>query len=534
MRSITSAMRFLFPFILSFTTTNAYGDDSVEVQALKEQVQSLQRTVEQLQQMIHTMQKAPTIPEDKLQQRVEEAVRKQQTEMLRSRLESPLEQALREAGVDEKGREPFYREAPARQTGLGAQRLIDISFVPTLFMGSSTERDETLQTLQGGGHDPHKRGFTLADGELGLSGSVDPYFRGQAYITTFIDALSGDTGVELEEAFLTTQSLPYGLQLEVGHFLTEFGQINPRHPHQWDWNDQPVINSRLFGGDGMRAPGLRIGWLLPTPEWLFSELHLGMQNANGEQMTSFFGGRHEHGGEEEEHTHEEETEDSHEEEEEEVVLEGSQIGNRPAVGRDTKALKDFVYLARWNSSWNVREDLGVVLGFSGLYGPNDTGSRGDTWIYGADMKWRWRPANNFRGWPFLTWQTEIMQRDFKADRFTHVDEEHGEVFTLPGRTLHDWGLYSQLLYGFSYRWAAGMRYEYAGGSGQSLAGRKNDPFRSDRHRFSPLLAFHPSEFTRIRLQYNFDHANSLTDGKDAHSVWLSFQWLYGAHPPHEY
>ena len=251
-----------------------------------------------------------------------------------------------------------------------------------------------------------------------------------------------------------------------------------------------------------------------------------MQNANGEQMASFLGGRHEHGGEEEgEHEHEEEVIDA---------FDLTQVGNRPAVGQETKSLKYFSYLARWNNSWNVRDDLGVILGFSGLYGANDTGSRGDTWIYGMDMKWRWRPVNNFRGWPFLTWQTEIMQRDFRADRFIHVNEENGDVFTLPGRTLHDWGLYSQLLYGFHYGWAAGIRYEYAGGNGPSIGGRNNDPFRSDRHRFSPLLAFHPSEFTRIRLQYNFDHANYLTDGKDAHSVWLSFQWLYGSHPPHEY
>jgi hypothetical protein len=486
----------------------AYGGESAEIAALKKQVQALQRTVEQLQHTIQTLQKSPSISEDRLQQRVEEAVRKQQTELLQSRHESPLDQALKEAGVEEKPA-PVLRETPTRQAGAGAQRLIDLSFVPSFFAGSSTERDESLQTLQGGGHDPRKRGFTLAQGEIGLSGAVDPYFRGQAYIVTFIDAVTGETGVELEEAFLTTQSLPYGLQLEVGHFFTEFGQINPRHPHQWDWIDQPVINTRLFGGDGMRAPGFRLGWLLPTPEAVFSELHFGMQNANGETMPSFL------------HSHDE-------------LFEPTQIGNRPAIGRDTKALKDFVYLTRWNSSWNVKDDLGVVLGFSGVYGPNDTGPRGDTWIYGADMKWRWRPANNFRGWPFLTWQTEIMQRDFKADRFIQINEEDGEVFTLPGRTLQDWGLYSQLLYGFRYGWAAGVRYEYAGGSGQSIDGRNNDPFRSDRHRFSPLLAFHPSEFTRIRLQYNLDHANYLTNGKDAYSVWLSFEWLYGSHPPHEY
>ncbi len=527
MRRGTSAVYFVLFFTATpFLTALSQAEEAREVKSLKKQVQELQRTVEQLQKTIQTMQK--TAPdEDKLRLRVEEAVKKQQTEMLRSRIESPLDQALKEAGVGgpEERRDPFLREAPVRQSSAANQRLIDLSFVPSFFAGSSTERDESLQTLQGGGHDPHKRGFTLAQGEIGLSGVVDPYFRGQAYIVTFVDALSGETGIELEEAFLTSQSLPYGLQLEVGHFLTEFGQINPRHPHQWDWVDQPVINTRLFGGDGMRAPGFRLGWLLPTPEHWFSEFHVGMQNANGETMSSFLGGRHAHGGEEEEAEHE------HEEE----LGEPTQVGNRPAIGRDTKALKDFVYLTRWNNSWNFTDELGVVFGLTNLYGPNDTGPRGDTWIYGADMKWRWRPANNFRGWPFLTWQTEIMQRDYKADRFIHFDEEAPEeAVTLPGRTLHDWGLYSQLLYGFHYGWASGVRFEYAGGSGQSIDGRRNDPFRSDRIRVSPLLAFHPSEFSRIRLQYNYDHANHLTDGKSAHSVWLNFEWLYGSHPPHEY
>ena len=108
------------------------------------------------------------------------------------------------------------------------------------------------------------------------------------------------------------------------------------------------------------------------------------------------------------------------------------------------------------------------------------------------MKWKWRPANHFRGWPFVTWQTELMQRDYHADRFTlEHEDEPGAVTTLPGRTLKDWDVYSQLLYGFYYggygSWAAGMRHEYAGGSIQSVGGREHDPFRADRHRVSPPL-----------------------------------------------
>lgn len=524
MRRAISVVFVAFVLLPSLAVTAVRAEGSTEVEALKKQVQSLQHTVEQLQRTLHTMQQETVARDEQLQQKVQqvETTQKQQTTALQAQLESPLDQALKE--LDAEGKRPVSTDIASRQVGGTNVRLIDISFIPSLLAGSSTATDDELQTLQGGGHDPHKRGYTLAEGELGLAGAVDPYFRAQAYITTFIDALSGETGVELEEAFLTTQSLPYGLQLEVGHFLTEFGQINPRHPHQWDWIDQPVINTRLFGGDGIRAPGMRASWLLPTP-W-FSELHLGMQNANGEQMVSFLGGRHEHGGEEEseEHVHLEE-----------AGINEEAIGNRPLVDTSTKALRDFTYLARWNNSWSLNDELGVVFGLSGLYGANGTGPDGNTWIYGMDMKWRWRPTSSFRGWPFLIWQTEVMARDYGADRFVFVDEENPtDVITLPGRTLHDWGLYTQLLYGFSHGWATGVRYEYAGGSGESIGGRKNDPFRADRNRVSPLLSWNSSEFTRIRLQYNFDRANNLTDGKDAHSVWLGFQWLYGTHPPHEY
>ena len=190
-----------------------------------------------------------------------------------------------------------------------------------------------------------------------------------------------------------------------------------------------------------------------------------------------------------------------------------------------------MYLTRWNHSIDLTDDITGTFGLSGLYGPNATGDDGDTWIYGLDMKWRWNPTGSFQGWPFLTWQTEVMKRDFHADLFTGQTED-GDESSLYSRTLKDWGLYTQLLYGFRSGWAAGLRYEYAGGSGRSLGGRRNDPYRDNRHRFSPLLSWRPSEFSRIRLQYNFDEASHLDDS--AHSVWLGFEWLYGAHPAHNF
>ena len=530
---------------LSQPDTSAQASDSDEVQALRSQVDRLQETVEQLQRLLLQMQKESNSRDQALKQQVEEqeaqvqAIQRRQAESMAGRVASPLDKALDELGVPDFEPEPDRRALWSQPLGGNTQlRLIDISTDVLFFAGGSSQRDAAISTLQGGGHDPKQRGFTLGQAEISLAGAIDPYFTGEAHVLTAVNPSTGETAVELEEAFLTSSALPYGLQLEVGHFLTEFGQINPQHPHAWDWIDQPVVNSRMFGGDGMRQAGFRASWLPPTP-W-FSEFHFGMQNANGVTMASFLGGElaHSHGDGHDEHMDEEEDdhaegEDNHAEEEDDHA-EGSQgngIAGRPIVAQDVRGFGDFVYLARWKNSFDLTDELTGVFGLSGLSGPNATGRDANTWLYGLDMKWRWRPTGNFNGYPFLTWQTEIMKRDYHAARYTQAADD-GDLDSLPGRTFKDWGLYTQLLYGFQTNWAAGLRYEYAGGSGRSSGGRQNDPFRDDRHRVSPLLVWQPSEFSRIRLQYNYDTASHLKN--DAHTIWLGFEWLYGAHAAHRF
>ena len=444
-------------------------------------------------------------------------------------------------------------------------RLIDVSLDVLLFAGFSTEHDDSISTLQGGGHDPKTRGYTLGQAELSLAGVVDPYFTAAAHILSVISPNSGEATFELEEAFLATTGLPLGLQLEVGYFLTEFGIVNPQHPHIWDWLDMPIANTRMFGGDGMRQAGFRASWLLPTP-W-FSQLHVGMQHATGVTMASFLGGEiaHAHGGgghddhgHEGEDMHAEEAdahmghihavaqddhghdhgEDEHgEDAHDDHGAEGPGIGGRPIIAQDIRKLKDFVYLTRWENAFDLSDDLTAVFGVSSLLGPNSSGRAGSTWIYGLDMKWRWQPANSFRGYPFLLWQTEYMRRNYEAAAASmEVTEADGHVdtITFPADTLEDWGMYTQLLYGPMINLAVGMRLEYADGRGVGYnhGGRDGDPFRNERYRVSPLVQWRTSEFVRIRLQYNYDHATHLEDY--AHSVWMGFEWLYGAHPAHRF
>lgn len=409
------------------------------------------------------------------------------------------------------------RDIFSAKLGSGARlRLIDVSLDVLVSAGASSERDEVLEGLQGGGHDPKRRGFTFQQAELSFLGAVDPYFQAETHI------LASEDEIELEEAFIQTLALPWNLQLEAGYFLTEFGRINPLHPHAWSWLDQPVINTRLFGGEGTRGTGVRLAKILPLP-W-FSELHVGAQNADGEFMTSFFGGEiaHAHGEEEEEEG------DSHAEE--------LGIGGRPIVDQDVRDLGDLVYLLRWVNGFELSGDWDAQIGLSSLAGPNFSGSDGDTWIYGADFVAKWRAPENYRGRPFFEIEGEIMQRELNVDEF--VAEEDGELEVLPADTLYDWGFYLQGLYGFSGRWATGLRYEYIAGSGANMTHeggfpeRDDDPFRAERTRISPLLMYSPSEFSRLRLQYNYDDSDHLDD--PAHSVWLGLEVMIGAHPAHSF
>ena len=423
-------------------------------------------------------------------------------------------------------------------------RLADVSLDVLVSGGGSSASAHELETLQGGGHDPKRNGFTLQAAELSLSGAIDPYFTGEAHI------LFSEEGVELEEAYLKSGALGDGLELKAGYFLTEFGRVNPTHPHAWSFIDQPVVATRLLGGEGLRNAGFRISGLLPTP-W-YSELLVGAQNADGEFAASFRGGAvaHDHGeeghdhaaeeehAEEEDHEHEHADEDhegEHEEEHAHVELpEGVEggVGGRPIVELETDGADDLLYLARWVNSGDLSGDTSVQLGLSSLFGPNHTGEGGSTVLTGADLTIAWTPADNFRGWPFLKIETEVMHRDFKADE-AELDHGDGDVDTLPGATLTDWGFYTQAVYGFAYRWSAGLRFEQATGSGDSLEGRDSDPYRNDRTRISPLLVFQPTEFSRIRVQYNYDDTETLEDG-DAHTLWVSLEGLFGKHPSHKF
>ena len=364
---------------------------------------------------------------------------------------------------------------------------MNISFDALMDFGWSTTSDVTA--IETGDHDPNQRGFTIPNEEIFFDGAVDPYFKGVADIVFKLDQ-NNNTDVELEEAYFTTTALPWNLQTKGGQFFSEFGRINQQHPHAWDFVDQPLVIGRMFGPDGLRNPGARLSWLVPTP--FYSEIFLATQDSQGESAYSFRNS-------------------------------GTEFFGRPPVDRTVQNLGDLLYVPRAVASFDLTDSQTLVTGVSGAFGPNDSGTSTRTQIYGGDLYWKWKPSWQAGGFPFLAFQTEMLGRRFEAGPVSGPT-------SLPNQALYDYGFYSQLLYGFRQRWVAGMRVDWVSSNEQGLPPADGI---AARFRWSPDLTFYPTEFSKLRLQYNFDHGQGIPNVNDS-SVWLQAEFLLGSHAAHKF
>ncbi|MSR36851.1 MAG: hypothetical protein EXR95_09490 [Gemmatimonadetes bacterium] len=367
---------------------------------------------------------------------------------------------------------------------------MNVSFVGLLDAGWSTEPD--VGAINVGDHDPAVRGFSIPNAELALDGTVDPYFLAFANVVYKLDA-EGETGVELEEMFFLTTSLPGNLQLKGGQFFTEFGRQNPQHPHSWAFADQPLVLNRMFGPDGLRSQGVRIAWLAPTP-W-YTEAMLTVANSAGETASSF-------------------------------RSEGSpEIHGGAALDREVAALHDLLFVPHVGTSFDLTNTQTLLLGAAAAFGPNNSGPDASTRIHGVDLYWKWKSATARQGFPFLTFQAEALSRRYDAAERAAAEDDAAVAF--PAETLRDRGLYAQLQWGIKPLWVAGLRGETVSGNG----GAFDSELRADRSRVSPNLTWFPTEFSKTRLQYNYDHRNGI--GSD-HSLWLQIEFLLGAHAAHKF
>ncbi|MBI4411384.1 MAG: hypothetical protein HY541_02745 [Deltaproteobacteria bacterium] len=263
---------------------------------------------------------------------------------------------------------PFkYQRTP----GAVSAFLPDISFIGS-FAGGYFRDDPGDDT----GENPSRTGFNFQGIELALQSVVDPYIRADVFI------LFLEEGVEVEDATVTTLSLPLNLQIRAGQMLAKFGRQNPQHLEQLDFVDFSRLNRRFFGDEGFSELGVEISELFPTP-W-FSELTF--QFLQGENEGNFDG---------------------------------------PRKG-------DFAYLAHWTNTFDLSPDLTLQTGLNGAFGFNASGGGNLTQIYGSDFYLRWKPST-YRG---LKWQSEYFVR--RRDLGAFADTEGGFYSQLIGQFARRW------------------------------------------------------------------------------------------------
>lgn len=170
---------------------------------------------------------------------------------------------------------------------------------------------------------------------------------------------------------------------------------------------------------------------------------------------------------------------------------------------------DFLPLAHWKNLVDLTDELTAELGGSFAYGRNDlvTGPYNHTTLVGADLTFKWKPSSR-ELYRTLIWQTEFMHSSREVDKQ---------------------GIYSFLQYQFERRWWVQGRYDYftiprdAVGGGGEVA--------QDKYRYAALVAFVPTEFSAIRLQYNYLNPSV---SENEHQVFLQLNFTIGSHPAHNY
>jgi hypothetical protein len=329
---------------------------------------------------------------------------------------------------------------------------------------------------------PGERSFNLGESELTIAANVDPYFAAQ-----LTAAITGEDEIEVEEAFVRTSTLPDGFTAKLGRFFSGFGYLNEVHAHAWDFVDQPLVYQALFGGQ-FAQNGVQVKWLAPTD--LFVEF--GAETGNGE---SFPGTRRERNG-----------------------VNGVNLFAH--VGGDIGDYTSWRAGAAWLQSHAEDREGGIA---DALGEPLFDSFTGDsrTWVIDGVLKWAPTPRRQ------LKVQGEYMHR--------HESGEIGDASGVPiaddYRTSQS-GWYLQSVYQFAPRWRAGVRYDSLDSGTPSYALAPVDLLDAGPDRVSVMLDWNPSEFSRLRAQYDWDNARD--DGERDRILRLQYIYGIGAHGAHKY
>lgn len=322
------------------------------------------------------------------------------------------------------------------------------------------------------GHNPvsPSPSLQLHEGEVGMQAIIDPYSRADAFLSF------GETGVNIEEAYLTFTSLPGGLLLKVGKMRAEFGKVNTTHNHALAWIDRPLATNNLVGGeDGIDDAGLSLSRFIPAPKGWFME-----------GTAQVFRG------------------DSDD------VYQAYRRQDLSVVGH-LRAYRDL------SESTNLDLGISYSRGNSAGLGLVATGNPSAfyTNLYGADATLRWKPLRRAIYKNFM----------FRTEMFWSARDQLSPLNVF--ETQHAFGMYASGDYRINRRWTVGGRFDRSGHA--TNAGLTDTGF-------SGILTYWPSEFSQIRGQYRFGRLAVANPGDftNANEVLFQFLFVMGAHGAHPF
>ncbi len=337
---------------------------------------------------------------------------------------------------------------------------------------------------------PAKRGFSIAESELGLSANVD-----DKVYANLIFSLAPDNTVEVEEAYGVLTAIPDGFTPKFGRFLSSIGYLNDQHQHVWDFFDAPLPYQAFLGGQ-FKSDGLQLKWVAPTETFLElgAEIGDGMgfpgaeRNRNGIGDAAFY------------------------------VHAGGDVG----ASNSWRAGVSWLGLKPQDRTYAMSDLAGnaVQLGFSGK-----------SQLAIADFVWKWAPNGNALSTNFKL-QGEYFWRKETGDLTYDSDGALGLTGTSNYASRQS-GWYIDGVYQFMPYWRVGARYDRLttasvdyGANGIYLAQESFNP-----QRYSVMLDYTPSEFSRFRVQWQQSKIRpDLTDNQ----LFVQYILTLGAHGAHKF
>jgi hypothetical protein len=344
-----------------------------------------------------------------------------------------------------------------------------------------------------------EEGFGLFEAELTMSSNIDDSFYGNLNLGIHQDG--GETEVDIEEAWIQTLALPYGLTAKAGKFRSELGYLNPQHPHSYDFADAPLLYSAMVGG-AYADTGVQTTWLAPLDNYL----EFGLEYTRGDAYPA--GGSGNDG-------------------------KGSVIAFAKTGGdiNDSQAWQ--LSIARMEADEVSAELTGHAHGDEE---EADNEFEGESSLSNVSFVWKWAPKGNNKE-RSATVQAEYMTRKLEGE-ISHVSDTENVQGTLDSDQS---GFYIQGVYKFAPKWRAGLRYSSLTSDNLSdnddaleetgFADEGNKPSRT-----TVMLDYSNSEFSRIRFQFSKeDETRHADEGEiDNRAIYVQYIHSLGAHGAHRF